>query len=371
MGVSAHRFSISEAAGALGDLGTLFPLALGYIVICGMDPTGVLVMMGLANIVTGLAYRLPMPIEPMKVIAVVAIAQGWDPGTIHATGLATGLIWVLLSLSGLVTLIARVTPREVTLGIQVALGILLSVEALKLLSSWWLLGIVSLALILILRKSKALPAAIVLVAGGLVLMAVRGGLSGLSLQNPRLPSFALPAPALAWRGMTGAGFAQLGLTAANAVIATTALISRYWPGRMVRERTVALSTGLMNIVSPLFGGMPMCHGSGGLAGQYAFGARTGGANIIEGTLEVMAGVLLGGTITVVFLGFPVAILGAMMLLVGAKLALFARETPRDAAAATFLVTVAASLLVNMAAGLAIGLLSSVLMKRFGHCKEGN
>lgn len=371
MNKEPHRFGLREAAGALGDLGTLFPLALGYIVICGMDPTGVLVMMGLANIVTGLVYRLPMPIEPMKVIAIVAIAQGWSPGAIHATAFTTGAIWVVLSLSGLVCLMARIIPGEVTRGIQVALGVMLSVEAVKLMASWWLLGIFSTVLILLLRKSRIAPAAIVLVAGGLILMALNGTLSGLSVQRPGLPAFSLPALSLAWRGMTGAGFAQLGLTAANAVIATTAIISRYWPQRRVRERSVALSTGLMNMVSPLFGGMPMCHGSGGLAAQYTFGARTGGANIIEGVMEVLAGVFLGGTITVVFLGFPRAVLGAMMLMVGAKLVLFARENRRDGTVPAFLLTVAASVFMNMAAGLVIGLLFSLLVKKLGARREGN
>ena len=75
MRVRSFEFSLRELAGSMGDLGTLLPLAIGYITICRMDPSGLLIMMGLANIVTGLVYRLPMPIEPMKVLAVMAIAQ--------------------------------------------------------------------------------------------------------------------------------------------------------------------------------------------------------------------------------------------------------------------------------------------------------
>lgn len=67
------EFNLRELAGSLGDFGTLLPLAIGYITVCKMNPAGLLVMMGLANISTGLLYRLPMPIEPMKVLAVVAI----------------------------------------------------------------------------------------------------------------------------------------------------------------------------------------------------------------------------------------------------------------------------------------------------------
>ena len=115
----------------LGDFGTLFPLAIGYIVVCGLNPAGFLVMMGLANIVTGLVYRLPMPIEPMKVLAVVAIAQHWSPSMVYASGFAMGVIWLLFAVTGLMGWIARGTPNSVIRGIQVALGVLLAVEALK------------------------------------------------------------------------------------------------------------------------------------------------------------------------------------------------------------------------------------------------
>ena len=77
MRVGSFEFSIRELAGSMGDFGTLLPLTVGYITVCGMNPTGLLVMLGLTNVVTGLVYRLPMPLQPMKVLAVVAIAQRW------------------------------------------------------------------------------------------------------------------------------------------------------------------------------------------------------------------------------------------------------------------------------------------------------
>ena len=82
MRIGSFEFNLRELAGSMGDFGTLFPLAIGYIVVNGLNPAGFLVMMGVANIVTGIVYRLPMPIEPMKVLAVVAIAQGWPPSMI-------------------------------------------------------------------------------------------------------------------------------------------------------------------------------------------------------------------------------------------------------------------------------------------------
>ena len=98
----SFEFNLRELAGSMGDFGTLLPLAIGYIVVNGLDPAGFLVMMGLANIVTGLVYRLPMPIEPMKVLAVMAIAQHWSPSMIYASGFAMGVVWLFLAATNLI-----------------------------------------------------------------------------------------------------------------------------------------------------------------------------------------------------------------------------------------------------------------------------
>jgi len=80
----------------MGEFGTLLPLAVGYITVCKMNPAGSLVMMGLANIAAGLIYRLPMPIEPVKVLAVMAIAQAWSPEKIYMSGLVMGAVWLMM-----------------------------------------------------------------------------------------------------------------------------------------------------------------------------------------------------------------------------------------------------------------------------------
>jgi hypothetical protein len=135
-----HRdfeFNLRELAGSMGDFGTLLPLAIGYFAVNGMNPAGLLLMMGLANIVTGLVYRLPMPIEPKKALAVAAISQKWSPSLIYATGFGTGVIWLALSLTGLIQKLASVTPRSVVRGIQIALGVMLAIEGFRLIATWW------------------------------------------------------------------------------------------------------------------------------------------------------------------------------------------------------------------------------------------
>ncbi|MCG6536333.1 MAG: putative sulfate/molybdate transporter, partial [Syntrophales bacterium LBB04] len=100
MKIKSFEFSLRELAGSMGDFGTLLPLTIGYLVVCGLNPAGLLIMAGCANIATGILYRLPMPIEPMKVIAVVAIAQHWQPSMIYASGFAMGIVWLLFSITG-------------------------------------------------------------------------------------------------------------------------------------------------------------------------------------------------------------------------------------------------------------------------------
>ncbi|KUK57006.1 MAG: putative membrane protein, partial [Synergistales bacterium 53_16] len=138
------EFNLRELGGSLGDLGTLLPLAVGYIAVCGVDPAGLLVMMGLSNIVLGIVYRLPMPVEPMKVLAVVAIAQAWSPGMVYASAFAMGVVWLFFGLTGIMDKVAEVTPREVIRGIQISLGLLLAKEAFNLAGGEWLLLLASL-----------------------------------------------------------------------------------------------------------------------------------------------------------------------------------------------------------------------------------
>ncbi|MBC7189372.1 hypothetical protein H5U35_04055 [Candidatus Aerophobetes bacterium] len=366
MKIKSFEFSIRELAGSMGDFGTLFPLAVGYIAVCGLNPTGFLVMMGAVNIATGLIYRLPMPLQPMKVLAVMAIAQKWSPSMVYASAFGMGIIWTFFAATGLMELIARFTPTSVTRGIQVALGILLAIQALKMIFSWWLVGLISIAIVLFLRENRYAPASIVLMILGFLVIAVKGRITQISLPGfnfPPLTGFTLQE---VWQTLVLAGFAQLPLTATNAVIATSALIKKYFPEKPVSEKKLSLNMGLMNLVSPFFGGMPMCHGAGGLAGQYYFGARTGGTNIIEGTIEIFLGLFLGFSVASLFSFFPSAIIGGMMVMVGVELCKFAKDInfKKTNDIFPFAITVIISVITNMAFGFAVGITLYHLLRFF-------
>lgn len=361
-GSKEFEFNRRELAGAMGDFGTLLPLAAGYIVVCGLEPSGFLVMMGLVNIALGLVYRLPMPLEPKKVVAVVAIAERWSPPLIYTTGWTLGLIWLAFSLSGLIERLVAWIPSAIVRGIQLALGVTLALTGLRMMSTWWALGLCAVVVALLLRENRHLPGAIALVLLGLGVIAWRGQMGEVFRFGFRLPVLTSPQFDLVIPGLLGAGLAQIPLTLTNATISTAAIIRDYFPEKAVSERKLLLNQGVMNVIVPFFGGMPMCHGAQGLAGQYYFGARTGGASILEGLIEIGLGLFLADSLVGLFRAFPQAILGGMMILVAWQLARpVVRMRGEELVFALF--TAALSVATNMALGALLGVIAYHLWRR--------
>jgi MFS superfamily sulfate permease-like transporter len=305
-----------------------------------------------------------MPVEPKKVISVAAISQGWTADLVTASGLGLGLIWFVLVLSGLLRKLISVTPVVVVRGIQLALGISLGLKALRMMAPEPWLGVLAIGIIIVLQGSRRAPAALVIMGLGAVVMALRGlPLRGLAW-SVTWPRFMVPR----WRDVLQAmwlgGFAQIPLSITNAVIATAAMIRDYFPERPVSEDKLMLNMGVMNVASSLFGGMPMCHGSGGLAAQHYFGARTGGANILEGLIEIGMGIFLGPSLVDLLNAFPMPLIGGMMGMVGislAKVVIPLRGWDLSIALVTALVSAAS----NMALGFLVGLGLSTAVAHVG------
>lgn len=373
MKIGSFEFNLRELAGSMGDFGTLFPLAIGYIVVCGLNPAGFLVMMGLTNIALALIYRLPMPLEPKKVVAVVAISQKWPPSRVYASSLGLGILWLILATSGLIDRIVKITPKCVIRGIQLALGITLALTGCKMIRPEWSLGLISIAIVLLLRNNRKAPAAIVLMLLGLCIVAYRGELLCRVHLGFSRPPLVVPSLGDIWQAMILAGIAQIPLSITNAVIAAAALIREYFPDKAVSERKLMLNMGVMNVIVPFFGGMPMCHGAGGLTGQYYFGARTGGAGILEGLIEIGLGLFLATSIADLLAVFPMSIVGAMMFLVGIELTKFVRDVRGKLGMAVMALTVVASLVTNMAVGFCAGVIAFhviIKMRHGGEQEEG-
>lgn len=282
--ISQMKFNLTELSGGLGDLGTFIPLVVSLVAVCGMDGGTILLFAGLFNILTGVLFNQPIPVQPMKAIAAVAIAEGLMPGEVAAAGFAAGAIVFFLGISGLITLVERLVPRPVVRGIQLGVGLKLAVKGLALVTAtgWWqldgrIVAIVVTLFILGTARLKKIPVALIIFSGGLILLGIeqRHIFSQLSWGWGG-PQLVIPTIEQWESGILKGTLPQIPLTLLNSVIAICALSHDYFPGKGIKVKSMASSVGLMNLVGSFFGAMPVCHGSGGLAAQYRFGARTGG-----------------------------------------------------------------------------------------------
>ena len=359
------KFSLSEFAGALGDWGTLIPFIIGYISIVGFNPAGVFLCLGLTNIVLGIRFNLPLPVQPQKTIGTIAISQAWNPGLVISTGFGTGVIWTILGLTKFLEKIVRKVPVVLVRGIQLGLGLILGWTAFQLLSSDIFLGVISVFIILLLFRFKRIPSSVILVTFGMVLLFLNKSINLSNIQFG-LPQFDFYLPQ--WNeflyGMVVAGIAQLLLTLTNVMIATVSLIKDLFPDKddAITANELAFNMGIMNLISPFFGGIPLCHGSGGLAAQYAFGARTGGSMILEGLLEILLGLFFSETLFLLFNNFPKAILGAMLLYTAFLLGKISFKDLKKKNLPIILISAIFCLIFNITLGFIIGLFSFMILK---------
>ena len=337
---SANRFDRMEVAGAFGDLGTLIPFVVAYISILKMDPFGLLLAFGLSMVVCGFVYRTPIPVQPMKAAGAIATTQAAQtliitPAMVWGAALATGVVWLLLGLTGTARYVTRLISRPVVLGIILGLGFGFMIEGAKMMShNWWLGGAALLGTSLLLTN-RIVPAMFLLLVFGascgiLSDPTLLGALYEIRMEM-RLPTFALSDLTLNdfILGAVFLALPQVPLTLGNAVIAITEENNRLFPDRPVNESKISVSTGLMNLVSASVGGVPMCHGAGGLAGHVKFGARTGGALVILGMALLTTAVLFSGSVATFLRLFPPSVLGVILFLTGAQLALGACDISKD------------------------------------------
>jgi MFS superfamily sulfate permease-like transporter len=357
-------YDLRELAGAFGDLGTLIPFLVGYITVNGMDPVGVLVSFGLWKIIAGLYFKTPIPIQPMKAIGTAAITQSSvvSHGAIWASGLFTGVFWLILGASGAVTWIARITSRPVMHGVVLGLGLGFVLEGIRMMASEPLLALIAVVLTFLLLSRNRVPAMLLLLASGATVALIRepGLLNDLAAVGFR---FRWPEPALfriGWSdlvtGVLVLGLPQVALTLGNAIMATVEENNTLFPDRPLTVRTVAIDHGIMNLVGTTLGGVPMCHGAGGLAGHVRFGARTGGSLVMHGTFILLLGLFFSDSISTLFRLLPGAVLGVILFFGGVELAANVRMNTSEKGERVVLILTAGLAMWNMGVGFAAGLL---------------
>ncbi len=389
-----YRFNRLEFSGSLGDLGTLLPLALGLILVNGLSPNGVFLSVGLFFIFSGLYFGITVPIQPMKVISAYAIATAMTASQITASGYLIGLVLLIIGATGAITVIGKYIPKSVVRGVQLSTGTLLMVEGIKFMLGTTrlqmlrqaaepylsiasvgpipigiIIGIVGGALTLLLLDNKKFPAGLVVVFGGITLGLIFGIREGLDKITPgiHLPQF-LP---LGWPTRADFTFAlfalvlpQIPMTLGNAVIAYADLSKDYFgdSSKKVTYKSACISMALANFVSSTIGGMPLCHGAGGLAAHYRFGARTAGSNLMIGVIFVILAVVFGNESLAVIYLLPLSVLGILLLFAGSQLALTIMdlENRKDFFVVLFMLGV--TLASNLATGFVVGIVVAWVLK---------
>ena len=369
-----NRFDRMEWAGAFGDLGTLIPFVVAYLSMLDLDPFGVLFTFGLAMVVAGLVYRTPFPVQPMKAAGAVATTQAAQTitvtaGAVYAASLVTGVIWLLLGLTGTAQKVTKLIGRPVVVGIILGLGLGFMLTGAKMMADNWWIGGIGLAGTLLLLTNRRVPAMFLLLVFGAVCGVVRDPamlerLAGVTVEL-HLPTFALGG--VSWNdllvGTVFLALPQVPLTLGNAIIAITEENNQLFPDRPVSEQRVAMSTGIMNLGSAALGGIPMCHGAGGMAGHVRFGARTVGAPIILGAILVLLALFFSGSVSTLLRIFPPAVVGVILFLTGAQLALGACDISKDKGERLATVTTAALTIWNVGIAFVVGSAVYVLARR--------
>jgi len=309
---SRYSFNRMEFSGSLGDLGTLLPISIGMIMINGLSPTGLFISIGLFYILSGHYYGVTVSVQPMKVVGAYAIAMGITAPQIAASGLLIGLILLIIGGSGAISRVGTFIPKSVIRGVQISTGTLLMIQGVKFMigtSSFQamqgaaepylniqsigmvpigiILGTLAGLITLFFLENKKIPAGILVI--------LIGSLTGLVLGNtesfntfkaglflPELIPYGFPSETDFSFALLILVLPQIPMTIGNAVIANADLSRQYFGNKSdkVTYKSLCYSMGIANILTFLIGGMPLCHGAGGLASHYRFGARTAGSNLI-------------------------------------------------------------------------------------------
>lgn len=361
LGARRFRFDRNELAGAFGDIGTDLPLIVGMVLAAGLDVVGVLVVFGVMQWLTGLRYRLPMPVQPLKAMAVLVITQKIAAPIVYGAGLAIGGVMLLLTAFGAIDWLARVVPRAVVRGLQLGLGIQLSMLALRNYvpadgAAGYALAAAGFLITLALLGNRRVPPAIFVILLGVVYSLWRGlDVAGVGAAiGFTVPTVHVPSWQAVSTGLVLLALPQIPLSLGNSILATRQVAADLFPDRAVTVRQLGFTYAAMNLVSPWFGGLPVCHGSGGLAGHYTFGARTGGSVVIYGTLYVVLGLFFAGSFATAVKIFPLPILGVLLLFEGIALMTLVRDAV-GTASDFFIVLLVALLAAGLPYGYVIAL----------------
>jgi SulP family sulfate permease len=232
-----------------------------------------------------------------------------------------------------------------------------------------IIGISLFALTLYLYNNNKIPAAVSVVAIGFVIgllfhKPVDNESLGFQLSLPSFLPYGIPPLADFSFALMVLVLPQIPMTVGNAIIANADLCAGYFPetGKKVTGRSLCLSMGFANFIVFFLGGIPMCHGAGGLASRYRFGARTAGSNVIIGSVFIVLVVLFGPNILTILHHIPLATLGVLLIFAGIQLSLTLLDVSLRKDMFVVIVILGLTLVLNLAIGFLVGIVLALILK---------
>jgi SulP family sulfate permease len=382
------KFDRVELAGSFGDLGTLLPIVMGMIMINHLSPSSVFLSFGLLYIVTGFYFKLPVPVQPLKAVGAIAIAYPAliTESVISASGIIFGSLMLLFYFTGLVDKLAKLFTQPVVRGIQLALGLVFLRKGIELIINKYLfmsdtpaklaglnlnlvIGVLVFVMVLLLLDNKRLPAAMAAVGAGILAGLFFGGFKGQHFSlGPTDIRLIFPSVNDFWIAFSMLILPQIPLTIGNSCVGTADTCSVLFPDNPLLKNTkagnFALTMGLVNLPVGFLGAVPMCHGTGGLAAHYRFGARTGGAPLMIGALLLLTALLFGELGFAVLAMIPNSVLGVLLIFAGLELCPLIRSLKTNEEYFVALLISGISLAVpNMGWAFGIGILVDFMIKK--------
>ena len=353
------EFGPGAVTGAIGDSITVVPLVVALSLLTGVSLPHALAGFGVFQVVWGVRYGLPVSVEPMKALAALAIAGALTYAELALAGLVLGVFLLAVGLTGTLARVERWIGEPVIRGVQFAVGLILLRTGIDLALGDPVLaavgvGIAALAALAGHPKASALAVAV----AGVVIALVTAGIPAPQWPGaPPTPSLSAFSAAATRRTADGV-VAQLAMTIGNAALATSLLFADLFDAEVTPDELSA-SMGATNLIAVPLGAIPMCHGCDGVAGKHAFGARTGGANVVLG-----AGYFLAVPFaTPALLGaFPVAMLGALLAIVAVSLARNAVDSENVALSVAIGL---AALATNLGVAFLLGIVAHLAWERIG------
>lgn len=368
-----RHFNRHEFSGAFGDVGTDLPLITGMILASSMNPASVLGVFGAAQVASALFYGIPMPVQPLKAVAALVIAGGISAPQVYGAGLTIGVVMLLLTATGLLDRLRAIVPHAVIRGLQLGLGLKLALlSALRYIPAngpWGIaLALFCGIIILLLLKNRHCPPALPVIGIGLlyVWFVDRGNLLAPNQLGITLPTLVRFTPTDMLQGFLLLALPQIPLSLGNSLFATHQMATDLFPQSKIRLRTIGYTYGILNICSAPLGGIPVCHGTGGMAGHYIFGGRTGGSVFIYGILLILLGLFWGSGFGRIVQIFPLSVLGIILLTESGMLMHLARDViplPRARIVAVATALMAAFLPYGFLIGMIAGSLLEHTLKR--------